>query len=137
MNSLHIFLAENVAASKHPLISFVCNLLRKGSRTIITPHKYWIKNYREKYFQGEREHNTKGPNKGLFAMCCLQNVLNILLNISSMWITYTLLCLWEDAKHYIWQMEYMASWWFLRYCFKWKNERFHTSKDDFIPFQHG
>lgn len=84
MNSLHIFLAENVAASKHPLIFFVRNLLRKGSRTIITPHKYWIKNSREEYFQGEREHNTKGANKGLFAMCCLQNVLNILLNISSM-----------------------------------------------------
>lgn len=126
MNSLHVFLAENVAASKHPLIFFICNLLREGSRTTITPQKYGSKLYREEYFQGEREHNTKGANKGLFAVCCFRNVLNILLNISSMWIMHALQCLWEDAKHYIWWMEYMTSWWFPRYCFKWKNEQFHV-----------
>jgi len=48
VNSLHIFLAGNVAASKHPLIFFTCNLLREGSRTTITPQKYRIKNYGEK-----------------------------------------------------------------------------------------
>lgn len=84
MNSLHRFLAENAAASKHHLIFFMCNLLREGSRTTITPQKYGIKNYTE-YFQGEREHNAKRANKGLFVMCCLQNVLNTLLNISSMY----------------------------------------------------
>lgn len=84
MNSLHIFLAEIVAASKHPLIFFICNLLREGSRTTITPQKYWIKNYTEKSIFKGKERNTKGANKVLFAVCCLQNVLNILLNISSL-----------------------------------------------------
>lgn len=136
VNSLCAFLTEDVAASKHPVVFFIWNLLREGAEQ----HHHrnnWIKNYTEKSIFKEIESITQKEQIKAYLLCCLQSVLNVLLNVCCKWVICVPQGLWEGANHYIWQMEYTTSWWFPRYCFKWKNEQFNIYQRLFIPFQHG
>lgn len=125
MNSLHIFLAEIVATSKHPLVFSICNLLREGSRITITPQKYWIKNYTEKsIFKGKENITQKEQIKSyLLGVVC-----------KVFWTFYWIylpceLCMFSSAlgrcKTFYFTNGIHDLLMFPRYCFKSKTEQFH------------